>query len=108
MGEGCFAVVACKYLCLIKVTGQMDFLGASVQSAGSKASSCLGGAGREMQQGSVRGLHEDPMAQERQSHRSHQKLTLSETATQPCLRRNRNKKIASNLQSSPRKASEQA
>lgn len=43
MGEDCFAVVASKYLCLIGVQmGQVDILGANVQSGESKASSLLG------------------------------------------------------------------
>lgn len=46
MGEDCFAVGAYKYLDLIRVQrGQVDPLGASVQSGESKASSRLGGVG---------------------------------------------------------------
>lgn len=46
MGEDCFAVISGRELCLIRVqTGQVDLLGASVQSGGAKYPAYLAGVG---------------------------------------------------------------
>lgn len=66
MGEDCFAVGAYKYLDLIRVQrGQVDPLGASVQSGESKASSLLGWSRLRDAVRSARGQHKNSIAQER-------------------------------------------
>lgn len=66
MGVDCFAVGAYKYLGLIRVQrGQVDPLGASVQSGDSKASILPGWSRLRDAVRSARGQHGDPVARER-------------------------------------------